>query len=102
MYGVLHHLARRGFEPTQENYNGFEIKSVEDQPDEQIRRFPFWGIAIVWSTFMLFLFVQFAVSEVISVNSLPPTNSLLDPLHVGVHHSHSYCHRDTVCNRFHC
>lgn len=62
MYGVLHHLARRGFEATQDNYNnGFEIKSVEDQPDEQIRRFPIWGIAIIWSTFMLFLFVQFAI-----------------------------------------
>jgi len=61
MSAVVHHLVRRGFEATQQNWQ--DVSPQEDQPDEQIRRIPIWGVAALWATFMAFIFFQFFVSQ---------------------------------------
>lgn len=61
MSAVVHHLVRRGFEATQQNWQ--DVSPQEDQPDEQIRRIPTWGVAALWATFIAFIFLQFMVSQ---------------------------------------
>lgn len=66
MSGLLHHIARRGFEATQDNYNGWQIETVgdvQDEPDQKLQQFPAWGLAMIFVTFMSFLFIQLAVSQ---------------------------------------
>ncbi|KAL8789135.1 MAG: hypothetical protein Q9195_006955 [Heterodermia aff. obscurata] len=64
MSGIAHHLLRRGLEATHENlYPGaVAVQSTDDGNDDRLKSIPVWGIATLWVTLLLFIFVHFVIT----------------------------------------
>ena len=62
MSGIAHHLVRRGLEATHQQLYQGSVENADDGDNLKIK-FPVWGIAMLWVTFLLFIFTQFIVSN---------------------------------------
>ena len=62
MSSIAHHLVRRGIEATHQNYYQGSVETTDDGQDGRIKRIPIWGIALLWTTLLLFIFAYFVVS----------------------------------------
>ena len=63
MSAVVHHLVRRGFQATQQNWQPVTAQEDQDQPDELIRKISLWGVAALWATFLAFMLLQLMVCD---------------------------------------
>ena len=63
MSGIAHHLLRRGLEATHQNLYQGAVQSTDDGDHDRIKSIPVWGIAALWATLLLFIFVHFVVSR---------------------------------------